>query len=127
MKVRPGRTFARPNARGPGKDGRAVGNVLALHEAMVVCMLRRGEYTMSVRDLVELNREYGLYRRPSDGEFPDYLQVRARIKPYRHLFELEPEPHDLAVVRLRQLGEAPALAPEPGPEAIWESLEDDDL
>jgi hypothetical protein len=73
-------------------------------------MVREGEFTMTLRKLVRLNKRHELYRRPSDGEFPDHLQLRARIgmTEYRHLFAVDERPNDRARVSLRQIGDAEA-------------------
>lgn len=83
---------------------------MALHEALILCMAREGEFTMTLDKLVTLNAKHKLYRRPTDGEFPDWVQVRARavMADYRQFFEVAGEGRE-ATVRLRQFGDAPGL------------------
>lgn len=111
MAVRPYREFENLKARGPRSPGKEVGNSVALHEAIILCMVREGKYTMSLRKLVRLNKEFDLYRRPTDGKFPEYNQLRARIGmvDYLHLFSIDQGPKDQAKVSLRKIGDAEAL------------------
>lgn len=111
MATRPGREFARVSARGPRTPGRDVGNAVALHEAIILCMVRTGEYRMSLRKLARLNKKFDLYRRPSDGAFPDYKQFRIRVNTpeYWHLFSIDQGLKDQAKVSLRTIGKAPPL------------------
>lgn len=111
MATRPGRKISRPTSRGPRKAGRAVGNAVALHEAIIICMVRENEYTMTLGKLVRLNKDHGLYKRPTDGKYPDYIQMRARVvmAEYRQFFEVEDRGAERAKVRLRQFGDAVGL------------------
>jgi hypothetical protein len=107
MAIRPGKSFAAPKQRGPGETSKAVGNVVTLHEAVIVCMVRQHKFTMSLRRLVLLNKKYKLYRR-QDGDFPGHRQLRGQlgVAEYRHLFAIDGGSHDQARVSLRQIGDA---------------------
>lgn len=68
---------------------------LTLHEAMVLCMVRKKRFRMSSSELARLIAHWELWRRPEDDEFPEARQVflRANQKAYRWLFEVEGDSH----------------------------------
>jgi len=72
-------------------------------------MVRAGDYRMSLRRLVRLNKKHKFFRKPSDGEWPNHLQFRARVRmrEYQHLFAMDDGVNDEAKVSLRMIGKAP--------------------
>ena len=80
----------------------AAGARITLAEAIVVCMVRGKQLTMTTEDLARLNRQYGLWCRPKDGRFPEKWQIwlRARSKGCRWLFKVHGD-IETATVTLR--------------------------
>lgn len=78
---------------------------MTLHEAIVLCMVRKKRFTMSTEELARLNAQWSLWRRPKDNKFPEAWQVflRSNQKGYRWLFDVVGDEH-AATVTLRTSG-----------------------
>lgn len=78
---------------------------LTLHEAMVVCMVRERQFTMSTEALARSIAELQRWHRPGDKASPKPFQIylRANHPDYRWLFKVEGNV-DSATVTLRAAG-----------------------
>ena len=76
---------------------------MTLHEAMVLCMIRKKRFMMSTAELARLVAHWELWRRPQDKKFPETWQVflRANQKGYRWLFIVKGN-EETATVSLRR-------------------------